>query len=145
MPRFENHIPPHNKYWQIELVGSLVITQWGRIGNSPQRNEKLYPSSYTARRAYDDLIHSKEAKGYELVENLSDREPYVLTTQDHESYDEEPLEAERLVSGPSGKLETPMLKAPWIPFSKRHDDAEKLKEKNEAEFRRKMLMDNPLV
>jgi predicted DNA-binding WGR domain protein len=135
MPRFENHIPPHNKYWIVDLVGNMVITQWGRIGNSSQRNEKLCPNSYAARREYDSLIASKEAKGYQLVtidrDNIAEaRELLIRSIRE---------------TGPSGKMETRNQDERHPLASKLIEKREKARVEAEAEYRRKMLMDNPLV
>ena len=60
-----NHAEHHKKYWRVRYNQDeqLLIREWGRIGNSPQRKEE-YKSPSQAIIVVIDLVDSKFRKGY---------------------------------------------------------------------------------
>ncbi|MEM7557793.1 MAG: DUF5724 domain-containing protein [Planctomycetota bacterium] len=53
------------KFWAIEIDGSNVTTNWGRIGTNGQSKTKSYDDEASAQAEYDKLVASKTKKGYE--------------------------------------------------------------------------------
>jgi predicted DNA-binding WGR domain protein len=64
MRRFEVVDGASNKFWEVEVSGNDVITHWGRIGTAGQSKTKTFASPSAARKAHDDLVREKLAKGY---------------------------------------------------------------------------------
>jgi len=64
MPRYEFSEGTSNKYWEITLKGTDVITHYGRIGSAGQSTTKPFKSAEEAQKAYDKLIASKLKEGY---------------------------------------------------------------------------------
>lgn len=54
-----------NKFWEIELAGTSVITSWGRIGTNGQSKTKTFADEGKAKKEYDRLVKEKTGKGYE--------------------------------------------------------------------------------
>lgn len=52
------------KFWKIELQGSNVATQYGRIGSAGQETQKDFGSPEKAQKEYDKLVTEKLGKGY---------------------------------------------------------------------------------
>ncbi len=54
-----------NKYWDIELSGTLVTTRWGRVG-APSGQTKSFPfgDESAAQKFFDKKIAEKAKKGY---------------------------------------------------------------------------------
>lgn len=62
--RFEFSDGSSNKFWEIELAGTSVITTWGRIGSSGQSKSKEFATEAKAQTEYDKLVREKTSKGY---------------------------------------------------------------------------------
>lgn len=55
----------NNKYWDIELDGSTVVTRWGRVGTpSGQTKHFSFGDDDAARKFFDRKIKEKMKKGY---------------------------------------------------------------------------------
>lgn len=54
-----------NKFWQIWMDGTSVMTKYGRIGASGQQTVKDMGSDEKATKEYDKLVAEKTKKGYE--------------------------------------------------------------------------------
>ncbi len=67
MPRYEFSEGASNKFWEITLKGSDVVTTYGRIGAAGQSTTKSFESSSQAQSAYHKLIEEKTKKGYLLT------------------------------------------------------------------------------
>src|SRR5512147_3087850 len=67
MPRYEFSEGTSNKFWEIELSGTLFTTTYGKIGTSGQTTLKEFKSAADAKKEYDKLIAEKTRKGYVLV------------------------------------------------------------------------------
>ena len=52
------------KFWKIELQGSDVATQYGRIGSTGQETKKNFGTPEKARKEHDKLVAEKLGKGY---------------------------------------------------------------------------------
>lgn len=52
------------KFWKIELQGTDVVTQYGRIGSAGQESKKNFDSPQKAQKEYDKLVAEKLGKGY---------------------------------------------------------------------------------
>lgn len=62
--RLEFSAGSSHKYWQVAQDGSQLIIQYGRIGNNPQENVKIFDSAEKASEEKVKLIEKKVAKGY---------------------------------------------------------------------------------
>ncbi len=67
MQRYELSDGKSHKFWAIDLEGTDVTTQWGRIGTDGQSKVKSFGSVAEAEKERDKLVRSKVKKGYELV------------------------------------------------------------------------------
>jgi len=70
--RLINYTDNHQKYWTIryDILKRLLIREWGRIGNAPQRKEETYSLTEALNKS-DKLIFEKYEKGYRTeAENL---------------------------------------------------------------------------
>ena len=70
--RLINYTENHQKYWEIRYDSKkkLLIREWGRIGNVPQRKEET-KGRFEAFRIADKLVYEKYEKGYRTEgENL---------------------------------------------------------------------------
>ncbi|HEU0030178.1 MAG TPA: WGR domain-containing protein [Kofleriaceae bacterium] len=54
-----------NKFWQIHIDGTSVLTKYGKIGASGQTTMKALPNEAAAIKEYDKLVNEKTKKGYE--------------------------------------------------------------------------------
>jgi predicted DNA-binding WGR domain protein len=54
-----------NKFWQIWLEGTSVMTKYGRIGASGSQTVKDFGDDAKALKEYDKLVNEKTKKGYE--------------------------------------------------------------------------------
>lgn len=55
----------NNKYWDIELDGTTVITRWGRVGaTSGQSKSFSFGDDSAAQKFFDKKIKEKAKKGY---------------------------------------------------------------------------------
>lgn len=61
---FHNTQPGHNKFWAVAVVGSSMVTHYGKIGSAGTTTVKPYPSPEAAASAMLKLQKQKEAKGY---------------------------------------------------------------------------------
>lgn len=52
------------KFWKVELKGTIVATQYGRIGSAGQETQKDFGSPEKAQKEYDKLVAEKLGKGY---------------------------------------------------------------------------------
>lgn len=62
--RFEYSDGKSNKFWEIELKGTDVVTSYGRIGGTAQSTTKGFKSAADAVKAHDKLVAEKVGKGY---------------------------------------------------------------------------------
>jgi predicted DNA-binding WGR domain protein len=67
VPRYEFSEGSSNKFWDVRIEGTSVVTTYGRIGTDGQSTMKDYDSEEQAQKEYDKLIASKTKKGYALV------------------------------------------------------------------------------
>lgn len=56
-----------SKFWQVEVVGSEVTTQWGRIGTAGQSKSKTYADEASALKDAQAQLASKLKGGYQEV------------------------------------------------------------------------------
>jgi predicted DNA-binding WGR domain protein len=69
MPRyFEFSEGSSNKFWQIWLEGTAVMTKYGRIGAAGSQTVKEFGDEAKALKEYDKLVNEKTKKGYEETE-----------------------------------------------------------------------------
>ena len=54
-----------NKFWEIRLDGTSVITRYGKIGTAGQATTKAFDSKAQAFKELDKLVNEKTKKGYE--------------------------------------------------------------------------------
>jgi len=54
-----------NKFWQVAVVGTKVVTQWGKNGTEGNQTFKDMGTVKAAAKEADKLWHSKKAKGYQ--------------------------------------------------------------------------------
>lgn len=52
------------KFWKIEVQGTDVVTQYGRIGATGQETRKSFESLAAAQKEHDKLVSEKTRKGY---------------------------------------------------------------------------------
>lgn len=62
--RFEFSEGSSNKFWEVSLDGTTVVTKWGRIGTDGQTTLKKEASVDKAQATLSKLIKEKTAKGY---------------------------------------------------------------------------------
>ena len=67
MRRFEYVDEKSNKYWEIEVQNTEVLTRYGRIDTTGQETIKSFASNTEADLAAMKLITSKLKKGYQEV------------------------------------------------------------------------------
>lgn len=67
MPRAEYRDDKASKYWLIEIDGSEITTQWGRIGSTGEINTNEYADTIEAQQHYEKQIDAKINEGYELL------------------------------------------------------------------------------
>lgn len=53
-----------NKFWELDLDGSMYQVRWGRIGTKGQEKRFAFPNAGKAKAESDKLIASKIKKGY---------------------------------------------------------------------------------
>lgn len=61
---FEYSDAKSHKFWNIDLVGNDVVTEYGRIGSAGQSTSKSFATAEKAQAHYDKLIDQKTSKGY---------------------------------------------------------------------------------
>jgi predicted DNA-binding WGR domain protein len=54
-----------NKFWQIWMEGTSVLTKYGRIGAAGSTTVKDFGDDAKATKEYDKLVNEKTKKGYE--------------------------------------------------------------------------------
>jgi predicted DNA-binding WGR domain protein len=54
-----------NKFWQIWMDGTQVLTKYGRIGAAGSTTVKDFGTDEKATKEYDKLVNEKTKKGYE--------------------------------------------------------------------------------
>ncbi len=64
MRRFEFSEGTSNKFWEIEVSGSVVTTHWGRIGTDGQTKSKDLGSAEQADKEAEKQVSAKAKKGY---------------------------------------------------------------------------------
>ena len=64
---FEFREGTSDKFWTISLNGANHVIRFGRNGTAGQEQNKEFPSSDAAKKAYDKLIAEKVKKGYREV------------------------------------------------------------------------------
>jgi predicted DNA-binding WGR domain protein len=62
--RFEFVEGSSQKFWEVSLEGSSVVTRYGKIGASGQTTTKDEGSPEKARTLYEKLVREKTGKGY---------------------------------------------------------------------------------
>ena len=65
MARYEYTGGTSNKFWEVELKGTTVVTRYGRIGSDGQTTSKSFDTRAAARAHHDRQVASKLKKGYE--------------------------------------------------------------------------------
>lgn len=53
-----------NKFWEVRLEGTAVMTRYGKIGADGQETMKEFDSEAKAKKEYDKLVGEKTKKGY---------------------------------------------------------------------------------
>jgi len=64
MSRYEFSEDGSNKFWEITLRGTEVLTHYGKIGSAGQSTTKSFGSVDEAKKAHDKLVAEKTKKGY---------------------------------------------------------------------------------
>jgi predicted DNA-binding WGR domain protein len=54
-----------NKFWQIWIDGTCVLTKYGRIGTTGSTTQKEWGTDDKATKEYNKLVDEKTKKGYE--------------------------------------------------------------------------------
>jgi DNA ligase-1 len=67
MRRLEYRQGSSEKFWEVEVDGSIVVTRWGRIGTKGQEKRKEHASPAKAAADADKQHDRKVAKGYAPV------------------------------------------------------------------------------
>jgi len=67
MNRYEYSEGSSNKYWEISVEGTSVVTHYGRIGTSGQKTLKELATAEAAKKEAERLTASKLKKGYVAV------------------------------------------------------------------------------
>ncbi|MEZ0370751.1 MAG: WGR domain-containing protein [Candidatus Sericytochromatia bacterium] len=67
MRRFEFSQGSSNKFWEVAIDGSSLLTRWGRIGSKGQEKTKTFPSSEAAKQEQDKLVTAKLREGYREI------------------------------------------------------------------------------
>lgn len=70
MKRYERRMDAPYTFWQYELLGTILVTQFAELGRLGRKNEKTYPDAAKANAAAAAAVHKREADGYVQVENL---------------------------------------------------------------------------
>ncbi len=65
--RFEMVEGTSSKFWEVEVIGSVLRVRFGKIGTDGQQKDKKLASSADAQKEADKLIREKTGKGYEEV------------------------------------------------------------------------------
>ena len=65
--RFEFTEGSSEKFWEIQVNGSEVVVQYGRIGSQGQRSVKSFPDRAAAEKHAETIVKQKLAKGYRPV------------------------------------------------------------------------------
>ncbi len=78
MRRFELIEGTSAKFWQIEISGNDVTTQWGRIGTAGQGKTKTFASPAAAQAEHDALVREKTGKGYKETGGSAGAAPPVV-------------------------------------------------------------------
>jgi predicted DNA-binding WGR domain protein len=60
-----------NKFYQMRVEGTSLITEYGRIGQMPVVSQKTHSTKTDARNAYQKKLKEKLAKGYREDANVS--------------------------------------------------------------------------
>lgn len=71
MPRFEVLKDNTRRFWEVTPDGASFTVTQGLVGTAGERRVFSYPSAEKAQRALEQLVASKRALGYELVERPS--------------------------------------------------------------------------
>ena len=67
--RFELVDGSSNKFWEVTVEGSAVVTRYGKIGASGQMTTKDEGSPDKAQKLYEKLVREKTGKGYVEVKS----------------------------------------------------------------------------
>jgi predicted DNA-binding WGR domain protein len=62
--RFEFSEGTSNKFWEVWVEGSVLNTQWGKIGTEGRNTVKSFPDAAKAQAAAEKLIKEKTGEGY---------------------------------------------------------------------------------
>lgn len=54
-----------NKFWEIEVIDSILTIRYGKLGSNGQQNTKHFPDDESAQKAATKAIAEKMRKGYE--------------------------------------------------------------------------------
>ena len=76
------------KFWSIEVVGTDVTVNYGKLGTAGQTQVKNYATTEEAEKAADKLIAEKTKKGYVETAEETAREMKVEAKKYTLSYDE---------------------------------------------------------
>ena len=55
------------KFWEAEVLGSTLITRWGRIGTKGQEKQERFKTTGLAEAAHTKQTWAKRHKGYQPV------------------------------------------------------------------------------
>ena len=68
--RYEFHSTSSKKYWEVSVSGNTMTVQYGRIGNKPQKRDKVFDSNEVALKEKGKAILTKTKKGYTRAETI---------------------------------------------------------------------------
>lgn len=59
-----------NKFWRCEVFNVQMYVTYGRVGGTPQRQVKAFPSHFRARQEAQKKYNEKVKKGYQNVRSV---------------------------------------------------------------------------
>ena len=62
----------NNKFWNVIVNGTQVATEYGRVGERPQKTVKDFTSERAADTFASKKISEKKEKGYSEIEIVAD-------------------------------------------------------------------------
>jgi len=66
--RFEFSEGSSNKFWEVWVEGTSLMTKYGRIGASGSQTVKDFGTAEKVQKEYDKIVNEKTKKGYQEVD-----------------------------------------------------------------------------
>jgi DNA ligase-1 len=63
--RFEFSEGTSNKFWEVWVEGTQLMTKYGKIGSSGSQTVKDFGTDEKVKKEYDKIVAEKTKKGYE--------------------------------------------------------------------------------